>query len=254
MTDDANEEEWGDWRSFCHDMKHFCGHADLLVDELMRVQVEPLIPPNYLREQAWHYAADLWQVGISPRDLELLPQLGRVCMKIAHDAHIEAYDGGDWDYYYRECNTIEYDDIIEEEGRERIRTLAESYWEGDQDICFGLVHALQKELGMEYVPLNSSLYVLYEEVMIDGLGTHSGADFSGIVFTCGEHTWSPGWDSSTSKRNLMSVADKTSIPIKAHSHDKAEHDTPWVKHSLQLIRSTLSRGLGRVKGRFKRYT
>jgi hypothetical protein len=250
MTDETSGEEWGDWRSFCHEMKRFCNHTDELVDELMSAQVESFMPPESSHEQAWRYAADLWQVGISPQDLELLPQLARVCMKIAHDAHIEAYDGGDWDYYYRECNTIKYDEVIEEEGRERIRTLAESYWEGDQNICFGLVHALQKELGMEYVPCNSSLYVLYENVMIDGLGTHSGADFSGIVFTCGEHTWSPGWDTSTSKNNLMSVADKKSIPIKTHSHDTSEHDTPWVKHSLQLIRSTLSR----VKGRFKRHT
>jgi hypothetical protein len=203
MTDDAF---WGDWRSYCHEMNRFPERPDLLVAELMKSQAtKSFMPPSSVSEEAWRYAAELWQVEISPQDLELLPQIGHVCTILGHDAAVDGMESGDSDYYYTNCNEVEFDDVVPEEGDEGLRILAKSYWEDGpyKEICAGLIQTLKSKTGLKYVPPEASVYALFEPPMVlNDEHSYDAINFSGITFKRGEQSWSPGWEEGQRAQEL----------------------------------------------------
>lgn len=188
---------WNDWRDYCEEMSLYDDDTELLVSELMASQAEhPCLPPESVRAEAWQYAAELWRVGVSPEDLELLAQLGHVGSLIGHDCTVDAIDSGDSTYYYTDCNTIAFDDVDPAEGDQRVRDLTRSYWQDGpyKEICAGLLQTLRDKLGLAYVPAEASLYALFEAPMIlASTDSYKAADFSKIVFKRGERTWSTRW-------------------------------------------------------------
>lgn len=201
-----DNEFWGNWRSYCHEMNRASGDTTRQVFELMKTQVaSPFMTPEDVSQEAWAYAAELWKLDIAPPDLELLSQLGRVCTTIAHSSTVSAVDSGDWDYYYTNCNETEREDVTEEEGIEALTILSKSYWEDGpyQETNQGLVQKLQDELGLEYVPPDETLYNIFKGPMIAGdESSYDKKDLSGVVFTRGGKVWETGWTEDTEAEDL----------------------------------------------------